>query len=115
MKRKLGCGLIGCGNCGEHKHLASCKKFAVEVEPVAVYDADPSRAKGLAERRKIAKVYGRYEELLADSSIDVVSIVTPNVCHASIAIAALKAGKHVHIEKSIAMNAREVASRSTQR
>jgi len=107
MTKKLRYGLIGCGGCGEHKHLASYKRYPNDVELAAVFDANPAKAKSLAERNQIPKVFSSYQELLADPTIDIVSVVTPNVMHAPIAIAALKAGKHVHIEKPIAMNARE--------
>ncbi|OPY85892.1 MAG: putative oxidoreductase YcjS [Smithella sp. PtaU1.Bin162] len=107
MEKKFKYGLIGCGNCGENKHLASYKKFPDEVEPAAVFDVDMGKAKALAEKYDIPKVYSSYEELLADQTIDVVSIVTSNVTHAAIAIAALNAGKHVHLEKPIAINALE--------
>ncbi len=107
MAGKLKYGLIGCGGCGENKHLASYKKYSDEIELAAVFDADISKAKAVAERNKVPKVCKSYAELLADSSIDIVSVVTPNVLHAPITIAALKAGKHVHVEKPISMNARE--------
>lgn len=107
MPTKLKYGLIGCGGCGEKKHLASYKRYPDDIEPVAVFDVDRAKAEAVAERNQVPKVCASYEELLADPSIDVVSVATPNVMHAPIAIAALKAGKHVHIEKPIAMNARE--------
>ncbi len=105
--KKLGYALIGCGNCGERKHLASYELFPREIEVIAVYDADAAKASAVAERHKVPKVCGSYQELLADPAIDIVSVVTPNYLHAPIAIAALKAGKHVHVEKPLSMNARE--------
>ena len=107
MTKKLRYGLIGCGGCGEGKHLASYKKYADDIELAAVFDADSTKAKAVAERHKVPKAYGSCEELLADPDIDIVSVVTPNVLHAPITIAALKAGKHVHVEKPVSMNARE--------
>ena len=107
MARKLKYGLIGCGGCGENKHLASYEKFKEDVQSIALFDVDQKRAKEVAEKHGGLKVYATYEKLLADKSIDIVSIATPNVMHAPIAIAALKAGKHVHLEKPIAMNAKE--------
>lgn len=95
MPKKLKYGLIGCGGCGEGKHLASYKKYPDDVELAAVFDADMAKVKGVAERHKVPKVCASYHELLADPTIDVVSVVTPNVLHATITIAAPQAGKHV--------------------
>lgn len=110
MSGKLGYGLIGCGGCGENKHLASYKKFKDDVTPLAVFDIDQAKAKAVAERHGVQKVCASYDELLADKAIDIVSIATSNATHMPIAIAALKAGKHVHIEKPIAMDAKEAAA-----
>ncbi len=107
MARKLRYALIGCGGCGEHKHLAAYKKHPDEIELAAVFDADQAKAHAVAERNHVPKVCASYEELLADPKIDIVSVVTPNILHAPISIAALNAGKHVHVEKPIAMNAAE--------
>ncbi len=110
MPKKLGYGLIGCGNCGENKHLASYEKHPDDIKTIAVYDADGAKAKAVAEKHKVPKVYSSWEALLADPSIDIVSIATPNCFHAPMAISALKAGKHVHVEKPIAMNADEASA-----
>ena len=48
------------------------------------------------------KTYIDYRELLADKSIDAVYIMTPEHLHHDMAIAALKAGKHVYVEKPLA-------------
>jgi myo-inositol 2-dehydrogenase/D-chiro-inositol 1-dehydrogenase len=49
-------------------------------------------------------VYARYEDLLASPDVDAVVLVTPTSLHADQAIAALRAGKHVFIEKPLALN-----------
>lgn len=107
MAKKLKYGLIGCGGCGEGKHLAAYETYPDEIEPAALFDADAARARTVAEKHNVPKVCAGYEELLADPSIDIVSVATPNFLHAPITIAALEAGKHVHVEKPIAMNAAE--------
>lgn len=53
------------------------------------------------------KRYEEYEALLADPEIDLVDICTPTDMHPSMAIAALKAGKHVIVEKAIALTTKE--------
>ena len=88
MSKKLKYGLIGCGGCGVGKHLTSYAKFPQEVELCAVYDPDLARAKAAAEKFKVVKVCATCEELLADKSLDVVSVVTPTATHAAISMAA---------------------------
>lgn len=53
------------------------------------------------------KGYASYEELLANEEVDAVSVCTPNYLHASLAIAAANAGKHVLVEKPMACSAEE--------
>jgi predicted dehydrogenase len=48
-----------------------------------------------------AKVYTDYNELLANKDVDVVHVLTPNVAHCPITVAAFEAGKHVLCEKSM--------------
>jgi predicted dehydrogenase len=107
MAKRLRYGLIGCGGCGVGKHLASYALYPDEVELCAVYDFDAAKAKAAAEQYRVPQVYATYEEMLADPRIDFVSVATPNAFHAPITIAALEAGKHVHVEKPISMNAEE--------
>jgi predicted dehydrogenase len=54
-----------------------------------------------------AKYYEDYNELLADSSIDIVHVCTPNVSHSPITVAAFEAGKNVLCEKPMAHNTDE--------
>lgn len=53
------------------------------------------------------KVYNQYEEMLKDPSLDIIDICTPHPLHAEQAIAAARAGKHILIEKPIALNYKE--------
>src|SRR5690606_18265350 len=56
------------------------------------------------------KVYADFEEMLADQDVDAVYLATPVFLHAPQAIAALRAGKHVLVEKPMALNAEEAAA-----
>lgn len=93
-------GVIGCGKIAQVRHLP---EYAAnpEVNIVALYDRTYERAAKLAEQYG-AKACHSLEELLADPSIDAVSVCTANAAHAENAIAALEAGKDVLCEKPMA-------------
>ncbi|WP_230108783.1 Gfo/Idh/MocA family protein [Microbacterium foliorum] len=79
----------------------------------AVCSRNPDRARAFAVDKGFAVAHGSVSALLDDPSVDAVYIATPHSTHAAIAIAALEAGKHVLIEKPIAVSAeqgRQIAS-----
>lgn len=65
------------------------------------------KAQQVAGKFRIPKFYGSYQELLDDKEIEAVYIPLPNHLHVSWAIKALKAGKHVLVEKPIALSSSE--------
>ena len=71
-------------------------------EVVAVCDRDAARLEGLARRYPGLRTYTDFDQVLADDSIEAVSICTPVATHEALAVAALKAGKHVLVEKPMA-------------
>jgi predicted dehydrogenase len=73
----------------------------------AVGSRSQQTANRFAAQFGIAKAHGSYEALVADSDVDIVYVATPHPLHASNAIAALEAGKHVLVEKPFTMNAAE--------
>lgn len=75
------------------------------VQAVGSRSMDTSRA--FAEEYAVATAHGSYEELVADPLVDVVYVATPHPMHHANALLALNAGKHVLVEKSFTMNARE--------
>ena len=103
---KLQIGLIGCGGIANQKHLPSLSKFPELCELVAFCDLIEERAtKAAAKYGAVgAKIYTDYTELLKDEKIDVVHVLTPNVYHGPITVAAFEAGKHVMCEKPMAHN-----------
>ena len=103
----LGVGLIGTG------YMGKCHAMAWNAVAPVFGDVERPRlavlaetSKDLAERKAhelgFAKATGDWRSLVADPSVDVVSITTPNAFHPEMAIAALEAGKHVWCEKPMA-------------
>ncbi len=101
---KLQIGLIGCGGIANNKHMPSLSQLSDICEMVAFCDIIEERAVKAAKEYGVegAKVYTDYKELLKDESIDVVHVLTPNVAHCPITVAAFEAGKNVMCEKPMA-------------
>jgi len=98
--RTIGYGVIGLGFFGE-KH-AEVAAALPNVNLVAVCTRQDARRRGIQKRLGIAREYRDYRDLLADPEIEAVSVVTHVDDHLAPTIAALKAGKHVLLEKPMA-------------
>src|SRR5436309_1771544 len=83
----------------------ACEEQGVKI--VAVADANPETARKAAEEFDVTHVFTDYKQLLAMDEVDAVSICTPNYLHMQPTIDAFAAGKHVLVEKPLAMNATE--------
>ena len=105
--KKLRHAMIGMGNISQ-KHLNGYKKTE-NVETVAVCDINETVLDKGSETWGIPDKTVDYKALLKRDDIDIVSVCVPNYLHAPVSIDALKAGKHVHCEKPMAMNAAEAA------
>lgn len=103
-KEKLRFGIIGCGRIAP-KHAESIIAIP-EAELVAVCDIISEKAERFAHLYN-ADPYLDYKELLQREDIDIVTIATPSGIHAEIGIEAAKAGKHVMVEKPMAMTLKQ--------
>lgn len=92
--------IIGFGGMGSHHY----HKLLVDQEIVATGVWDIKEERREYARRLGLHVYHSLEDLLADDSIELVLIATPNDCHHPIALQALAAGKHVICEKPVTLN-----------
>jgi len=103
---KIKVGIVGCGGIANGKHMPSLSKLG-DVEMTAFCDIIEERAGKAADAYGApgAKVFTDYRKLLELKDISVVHVLTPNVSHAEITIAALEAGKHVMCEKPMAKTA----------
>lgn len=107
--KTIGIGLIGWGFMGR-THTHALRSIALyypgvdfQVKLVHVCSRRLEKAKEAAELVGFEKYTDDYRDVLADPEVDVVSICTPNDQHEEMAIAALKAGKHVYIDKPLAV------------
>ena len=107
--QKVRLGIIGTGGICNNKHIPSLKKIADKVEIVALCDLKREKAEATVKRHGLENVtiYTDYHELLADPSIEVVHVCTPNVAHCQITVDAFEAGKHVLCEKPMAVTSED--------
>lgn len=102
---RLRVGIIGNGGIGT-VHARAYSKLP-DVQIVALCDLIIERAQKLGEAHGVARLYTDYETMLAEEELDIVSVCVPNNVHAPIAIAAIRAGRHVLCEKPLSVNAAE--------
>jgi predicted dehydrogenase len=93
--------LIGAGMFGEMH--ARAYSGHPEAEFAVVCDLNAERAKAIASKYGAAKQCSDWREIASDKSIDAVSVATPDFAHTEIAVALAKAGKHILVEKPMAM------------
>ena len=104
----LGVGLIGTGYMGKCHALAwnaVAPVFGDVERPrlAALAEVDQALADRKARELGFARATGDWRSLVVDPAVDVVSIAAPNEFHAEMAVAALRAGKHVWCEKPMAV------------
>ncbi|MFZ4543211.1 MAG: bi-domain-containing oxidoreductase [Saprospiraceae bacterium] len=100
-------GIIGAGNFTNATVLPAFKKIRANVKYIS--SASGLSATTLAKKFGIANVTTNYRDILNDSDVDAVLITTRHSSHASMCMEALKAGKHVFVEKPLALTMDELA------
>jgi len=103
--RILRAGVIGLGYTG-NQHLRGYQALS-NVEVVALAGLEDVPRETLGATYGVPHLYREWQELLERDDLDIISICTPNVLHAPIAIAALEGGHHVLCEKPLARTAAE--------
>jgi len=104
MSSRVRFGVVGCGAIGK-RHLA-----VVSTEPetavAAMCEIDPTTRGELASAYQRVPIYEDFDEFLRHDGLDVVTICTPHGLHAPMSIAALNSGRHVLVEKPMALSVR---------
>lgn len=101
-RKPVGVGVIGYGKVGASFHA----RYAHELRGLrlqAVCDTSEGRREAAADQYGCA-TYGKVDELLADEKVGLVAVCTPPNSHCDLTIAAAEAGKHIIVEKPLAMN-----------
>jgi predicted dehydrogenase len=103
----IGSAVIGTGFIGT-VHVEQLRRIGVDVR--GVLGSTPERGAARADALGVRRAYASLDEILADPTVDVVHVTSPNHLHVPQASAILDAGKHVVCEKPLAMTARESAT-----
>lgn len=98
--------VVGVGWAGS-RHVEAVGELGCKIEVDCLVDPDGEFLRGKATELGVEKTYTSYEEALRDSAVDAVSICSPHPLHCAQAIAASEAGKHVLVEKPMAMDVAE--------
>jgi len=102
---KLKVALIGAGFMGGI-HIARWS-IVGNAEVIAVVDINEERARRLAREYNVKSFYKNYKDVLKEDKIDVVDVCTPTYTHKEIAVESMEHGKHVIVEKPIALRLKD--------
>ncbi|WEG18860.1 Gfo/Idh/MocA family oxidoreductase [Alkalihalophilus pseudofirmus] len=97
---KVKVGIVGCGNISDI-YFTNCKELDV-LEVAACADLDLEKAHQAAAKHQVEHVY-TVQEMLDSKDIELIINLTPPAAHVSLCLEALHAGKHVYVEKPIAI------------
>jgi predicted dehydrogenase len=103
MAGPLRVGVIGCGEVTQIIHLPALHELRELFTVAALCDVSPSVLGALGAMHPAARCYPDYRKLLADPAVDVVLVANPDAYHAEAVTTAIAAGKHVLLEKPIAV------------
>lgn len=96
----VGCGRIATLNVMGYKNHP-------DAELYAVCDLNRERAEAFAKDTGATKIYTDYQEVLNDKDIDVVELLVPHHLHCKMTVQACEAGKHVSVQKPMALSLEE--------
>ncbi|MBM3853274.1 MAG: Gfo/Idh/MocA family oxidoreductase [Verrucomicrobia bacterium] len=103
--KKLRVGIVGFGFVGPH-HLDAIRRLGF-AEVTGIATISPADATARATQYFIPKAYADWQELVADPAIDVVDVAAPTALHAPVALGAIAAGKHIIVDKPMALTSAE--------
>jgi myo-inositol 2-dehydrogenase/D-chiro-inositol 1-dehydrogenase len=103
MENRSGSVKLGLIGCGQNRHLPALQSLQ-DAEVVAAADINPDRLKQVADRFHIERRYPDFRALLSDPAVRAAAVCVPAQFHVEVALAALEAGRHLFIEKPLALS-----------
>lgn len=103
---KLRIGVVGCGPIAQNAHLPAIEK-ARDIRLQAIADTDAGLRDAVARRYQAHSVYKHSDEILADPNVDLLILAVGDRLHVPLAKDAIRAGKHVLVEKPLGINTQE--------
>ncbi|MHC1740078.1 MAG: Gfo/Idh/MocA family protein [Anaerolineaceae bacterium] len=100
--------IVGCGRISDLHQMGYRGREDAKI--VAVCDVNKAHAKKKAAEWGVEKVYTDYQQILDDREVDVVELLTPHHLHCPMTIQAAQAGKHISVQKPMALSAAEADS-----
>ncbi len=97
--------IVGCGRISNLHQLGYRERNDAQI--VAVCDNNSRRARQKAKEWGVGKFYRDYHQVLEDKDIDLIELLTPHHLHCSMTVEACQAGKHVSVQKPMALSAAE--------
>jgi len=97
--------IVGCGRISDLHQLGYRNRIDVRI--VAICDSNPRRLRQKARQWGVERIYSDYQQVLEDKTIDLVEILTPHHLHCSMTVQAARAGKHISVQKPMALTALE--------
>jgi predicted dehydrogenase len=95
--------VVGIGWAGQH-HVEGARELGRKIDVVALMDTDAGWLAEQAATLGIERTYEDYTALLADDGVDAVTLCSPHSLHCAQAVEAARAGKHVLVEKPMALS-----------
>jgi predicted dehydrogenase len=106
MLHDIRTAVVGAGFIGP-VHVEALRRLGVTI--TGILGVDDKESVGAQKKLGLPKAYKNLDEVLSDPAVQVVHLPVPNVLHYQFAKKVLQAGKHVLVEKPLAMNSRESA------
>ena len=107
MVDRVRMGVIGAGGIVQWAHLPNLKLLYDRVEVRVVFSRSIERAREVAIKFGVPEATDEWRYIISRGDIDAVLIATPNYTHKDIAVEAARAGKHIFLEKPIALSVRD--------